>query len=81
MNRGQYHYEIRVAEPLAASQLVWFPDLAVTRADAGDETEEADTVISGQLPDQPALFSILARIRDLNLTLVSVTRRTYGRDV
>lgn len=81
MNRGMYHYEIRVAEPLAESQLVWFPGLTVTRADARDESKGTGTVISGRLPDQPALFSILARIRDLNLTLVSVHRRTYGRDV
>lgn len=81
MNHGMYHYEIRVAEPLAESQLVWFPDLAVTQADTGGTGEGACTVISGLLPDQPALFSILARIRDLNLTLVSVHRRSHGRDV
>jgi hypothetical protein len=30
------------------------------------------TIIQGDVPDQPALFGILDRIRDLNLTLISV---------
>jgi hypothetical protein len=81
MNCERYHYEFRVAEPLAESQLVWFPDLAITQADPDGDCEGACTIISGWLPDQPALFSTLARIRDLNLTLVSVHRRTHGRDI
>lgn len=81
MTRGMYQYEIRVTEPLAESQLVWFPGLAVTRADPDGDCEAAHTIISGWLPDQPALFSVLTRIRDLNLTLVSVNRRGHGHDV
>jgi hypothetical protein len=36
--------------------------------------EENETLISGSLPDQAALHGLLERIRDLNLTLISVAR-------
>jgi len=35
--------------------------------------EGDETLISGSLPDQGALHGLLERIRDLNLTLISVT--------
>ncbi len=34
------------------------------------------TLLSGPLPDQTALHGLLRRIRDLNLTLISVTSDT-----
>ena len=46
----------------------WFEDLRVT-SDAGGQT-----VIAGPVADQAALHGLLARIRDLNLPLISVRR-------
>ncbi len=34
--------------------------------------EDKETLLSGSLPDQGALHGLLERIRDLNLTLISV---------
>jgi hypothetical protein len=44
----------------------WFAGLKLTQLE-GD-----GTLLSGSLPDQPALHGLLERIRDLNLTLISV---------
>ncbi|HEY6056567.1 MAG TPA: hypothetical protein VIV06_00970, partial [Candidatus Limnocylindrales bacterium] len=43
-----------------------FADLAV------DSGSEGMTLISGRLPDQAALHGLLAAVRDLGLSLVSV---------
>jgi hypothetical protein len=64
---GHTRYEIRVEGALDHHWAVWFDGLQVT-------SEDAETVISGPLPDQPALHGLLASIRDLGLCLISVRR-------
>ena len=59
------YYEIRVEGQLDSRWETWFSDLQV-------KTEDTQTVISGLLPDQPALHGLLAKIRDLGLCLISV---------
>ena len=44
----------------------WFDDLQITHEDDGT------TTLYGHIPDQAALHSILRKIRDLNLQLISV---------
>jgi len=61
-------YEIRLAGHLDPRWAKWFDGLAVTRHADGS------TVISGPIPDQAALHGVLQRVRDLGLTLVSVTQ-------
>ncbi len=60
------YYEIKVKGHLDPCWSDWFAGLTLTHLE-GDET-----LLSGPLPDQAALHGIFERIRDLNLTLISV---------
>ena len=62
------YYEIRVRGPLSEIKLSAFPDL---RAKA----EGAEAVLAGELPDQAALFGVLAQVRALGLELLEVRRK------
>lgn len=61
------HYEIKIRGHLDQSWSDWFAGLTLTHL------EEDATLLSGSLPDQAALHGLLERVRDLNLTLISVT--------
>jgi hypothetical protein len=65
---GEY-YEVRVEGHLDNAWDDWFGGMAVQREPGGQ------TVLRGTVADQAALHGILARVRDLNLRLVAVTRR------
>ncbi len=60
------YYEIKIKGNLDPHWSEWFADLKLTSLE-GDIT-----LLSGSLPDQAALHGLLERIRDLNLTLISV---------
>jgi hypothetical protein len=62
-------YEIRVEGELPADWSNWFEGLGIRPGPGGD------SILAGPLADQAALYGVLAKIRNLNLTLVSVTRR------
>lgn len=64
-------WEIRVDGVLDDRWAHWFVGLQVS-------TDGVQTVISGPLPDQPALHGLLTEIRDLGLSLVSVRRLDAG---
>jgi hypothetical protein len=61
------YYEIKIKGCLDPGWSVWFAGLQVKHLGADE------TMISGLLPDQAALYGLLERIRDLNITLISVT--------
>ena len=44
----------------------WFEDLTITH------TDEGETILSGAIADQAALYGLLAKLRDLGLPLISV---------
>jgi len=61
------YYEIKIKGYLDKCWLEWFAGLRMTHLE-GDVT-----LLSGNLPDQSALHGLFEYIRDLNLTLISVT--------
>ena len=63
-------YQIRVKGHLGSRWAAWFDGMTVTNED----TEVNDTTaIRGPVVDQAALHGVLQRLRDLDLTLLSVT--------
>lgn len=67
-------YEIKVEEPLDPSWSEWFDDFTITLCNAGE------TKLVGFVRDQTALHGLLAKTRDLNLTLLSVRRIAARRE-
>ncbi len=64
----RYIYEIRIEGHLTDRWSDWFEGLAVNRDSNGE------TILSGSMTDQAALFGVLNKIHALNLTLISVNR-------
>ena len=61
-------YEIRVQGQLDTHWSDWFNGLEVA------PQENGETLITGPLPDQAALFDMLLKVFNLKLTLLSVRR-------
>lgn len=61
-------YEIRIREQIDDKWLSWFDEYTIT------PTESGDTLLIGSISDQSALHGLLAKIRDLNLTIISINR-------
>jgi hypothetical protein len=62
------HYEIRFQGHLDPVRAQMFEGLEMSQEPGGD------TVLTGPLTDQPALYGVLSRIRDMGLPLLSVRR-------
>ena len=60
-------YRVKVKGRLDKDWAEWFEDMQISYVDK-------DTVITGPVKDQAALHGFLARIRDLNLELLTVER-------
>jgi hypothetical protein len=59
-------YQLRVDGHLARSWSSWFDDLTLTHE------EDGTTTLTGSISDQAELHGLLAKIRDLGVTLISV---------
>ena len=66
-------YEIRIHGHLDDHWTGWFEGMTLTLEQNGD------TLISGQVIDQAALFGLLRKVRDTGMLLVSVNRITATR--
>jgi hypothetical protein len=58
--------EIRVKGQIDEQWSDWFEGLRVAH------TEQDETILSGSVADQSALYGLLAKLRDLGLSLISV---------
>lgn len=68
----QDRYQIQVQGWISERWANWFDGMAMTYQ--GTEDDSPITVLTGPVVDQAALRSLLIKIWDLNLTLISVTR-------
>ncbi len=64
-------YRIQIRSHLDNRWTSWFEGMTLQQLDNGD------TLITGAIPDQAALFSTLMKIRDLGLALISVEPAEY----
>ena len=65
--RWPARYEVRVDGVLDGRWSQWFEGLRI-------DHQDCETVLSGTLPDQPALHGILDKVRDLGLCIIAVRR-------
>lgn len=65
-------YQIRLRGHLDAQWSDWFGGLTVTLEDNGE------TLLTGLVADQAALYGLLRKVRDLGMPLLSVNCMEYG---
>ena len=70
-------YEIKIKGLLDDHWQQWFEGMSLKRQESV-EVDQDFTLIRGRIVDQPALHGLLAKIRDLNLTLLSVREISLG---
>jgi hypothetical protein len=59
--------EIRIKGKIDEHWSTWFADLTIRY------TEQGETILTGPVADQATLYGVLNRVRDLGLSLLSVT--------
>jgi hypothetical protein len=72
-SRVPFIYEIRIQGHLGQDWTTWFEGLTITLADNGE------TVLTGPVVDQAALFGLLRKVRDIGLPLLSVVCLSSGQ--
>lgn len=67
--RSPLIYQFRIREALDEELAAWFSPLRIIRSSTGE------TILTGPVRDQAELHGLLIKIRDLNLTLLSVIQQ------
>ena len=62
------HYAIHIKEQIPSGWSMWFEGLTIANLEGNG------AILSGLVADQSALHGLLDKVRDLNLTLISVTQ-------
>ena len=65
-------YQIRIKGQLGAQWGAWFSGMTIT------QTANGETLITGLVADQAALYGLLRKVRDLGLPLLSVSCSARG---
>ena len=65
---NQSLYMIRIKEKISPQVLDWFEKAMVVT------TDQNETIMACKIVDQSALHGVLSKIRDLNLTLISIAK-------
>ena len=65
--------QIRIKGHLGDDWTDWFGGMTITLEENGD------TLLTGPVPDQAALFGLLRRVRDLGMQLISINRVDTGK--
>ena len=65
-------YQVRIKGHLGRQWTDWFEGLTITLEDNGE------TLLSGAVVDQAALYGLLRKVRDLGMPLLSVIRVNPG---
>jgi len=66
-------YQIRIRGHLGREWTDWFEGLAITLEGNGE------TLLTGPVVDQAALYGVLKKVRDVGMPLISVNRVTPGQ--
>ncbi len=61
-------YEIRLEGHLGLQWSDWFDGMTIKH------TQNGETILSGPVADQAALHGLLAKIRDIGLPLIAISR-------
>jgi len=66
-------YQIRIKGHLSDQWTGWFEGLTITLEENGD------TLLTGPVVDQAALFGLLKKVRDVGIPLISINRVEPGK--